>query len=71
MHTALQLGIWCCRIEHHRQDLAPQVSRWKAFEARASVFQTRKVQFLQQQADHLATAIEEKDKQVMSLLSIL
>lgn len=53
------------RSEQHRQQLAPQVSKWKAYELESSVFQTRKMCFLQQQADSLAMSIARKEQQVM------
>ncbi len=55
-----------CRMEQHRQHLAPQVIKWKAYEAKAAAFQDCKVQFLQQQADSLTQAIDQKDNKVNS-----
>ncbi len=55
-----------CRVEQHRQHLAPQVMKWKAYEAKAAAFQDCKVHFLQQQADSLTQAIEQKANKVNS-----
>ena len=55
-----------CRVEQHKQHLAPQVVKWKAYEAKAAAFQDCKVQFLQQQADSLTEAIDQKDNKVTS-----
>ncbi|KAA6423013.1 MAG: Structural maintenance of chromosomes 4 [Trebouxia sp. A1-2] len=48
------------RVEQHRQHLAPQVIKWKAYEAKAAAFQDCKAKFLQQQADSLTQAIDQK-----------
>ncbi|DBA92979.1 TPA: hypothetical protein ACH3X2_003324 [Trebouxia sp. C0005] len=47
-------------VEQHRQHLAPQVIKWKAYEAKAAAFQDCKAKFLQQQADSLTQAIDQK-----------
>ena len=40
--------------------------KWKAYEAKAAAFQDCKVHFLQQQADSLTQAIDQKDNKVRS-----
>jgi len=55
-----------CRVEQHRQHLAPQVIKWKAYEAKAAAFQDCKAHFLQQQADSLTQAIDQKAHKVSS-----
>ncbi|KAL3150461.1 hypothetical protein ABBQ32_000287 [Trebouxia sp. C0010 RCD-2024] len=61
------------RVEQQRKQLAPQVTKWKAYEAKASVFQTRKTNFMQQQADSLARSISatsiEVDRHHMQLIA--
>ncbi|DBA79041.1 TPA: hypothetical protein ACH3X1_008903 [Trebouxia sp. C0004] len=47
-------------MERHRQHLAPQVIKWKAYEAKAAAFQDCKARFLQQQAHSLTQAIDQK-----------
>lgn len=56
-----------CRVEQQRKQLAPQVTKWKAYEARASAFQGRKMDFLQQQADRLASTISTTQQKVLNV----
>lgn len=55
-------------MEQQRNQLVPHVTRWKAYEARASVFQMRKLDFVQQQADLLACSVTATSLEVTALL---
>lgn len=57
------------RIEQQRKDVEPQVTKWRAYEARALVFQTRKLDFMQQQAESLAYSITATSKEVLKYLT--
>ena len=58
------------RIEQQRRDLEPHVTKWRAYEARALVFQTRKLDFMQQQAESLASSITATSNQVPKYLCL-
>ena len=64
MHFFAQYSAMLYRMEQQRQQLEPQVHKWTVYEAQASTFQTRKLNFLQQQAESLTVSISTTTQQV-------